>query len=41
MLDREWPAIRHGFEQWLRPENFGADGRQLDRLSDCIARSRM
>ena len=41
MLDREWPAVRHGFEQWLRPGNFGADGRQRERLSDCIARSRM
>jgi RimJ/RimL family protein N-acetyltransferase len=41
LLDREWPAVRHGFEQWLRPKNFGPDGRQRERLSACIARSRM
>ncbi|HWH96274.1 MAG TPA: GNAT family protein [Baekduia sp.] len=31
MLDREWPALRAGFEAWLAPENFDADGAQ--RLS--------
>ena len=41
LLDREWPAVRHGFEQWLRPENFDAAGRQRERLAGCIARSRM
>ena len=41
IVDREWPAVRHGFEQWLRPENFEANGQQRQRLADCIARSRM
>ena len=41
MLDREWPAVRHGFEQWLAPANFDAQGRQRRRLFDCIARSHL
>jgi RimJ/RimL family protein N-acetyltransferase len=41
LIDREWPAVRHGYEQWLRPENFGDDGRQRERLAECIGRSRM
>jgi RimJ/RimL family protein N-acetyltransferase len=41
MLDREWPAVRHGFEQWLADANFDASGRQRERLADCIGRSRM
>jgi RimJ/RimL family protein N-acetyltransferase len=32
ILDREWPAIRAAFEQWLSPENFDADGRQRSGL---------
>ncbi|MCJ1310467.1 hypothetical protein MMC25_004131 [Agyrium rufum] len=35
MLDREWPVVRRGFEQWLREENFDADGRQLCSLQSC------
>jgi RimJ/RimL family protein N-acetyltransferase len=41
MLDREWPAVRHGYERWLRPENFDAHGNQRERLAECIGRSRM
>lgn len=33
MLDREWPERRAGFERWLAPENFGADGVQREKLS--------
>jgi RimJ/RimL family protein N-acetyltransferase len=33
MLDREWPARRRAFEEWLSPANFDAAGRQLSRLS--------
>lgn len=33
MLDRDWPWRKERFEQWLRPENFDAGGRQLMRLS--------
>jgi RimJ/RimL family protein N-acetyltransferase len=28
ILDHEWPATRAGFEAWLSPENFMADGTQ-------------
>jgi RimJ/RimL family protein N-acetyltransferase len=41
ILDGEWPRIRAGFEAWLAPENFDADGRQLRSLSavrDSISR---
>jgi RimJ/RimL family protein N-acetyltransferase len=34
MLDREWPAIRAGFEAWLARENFDADGRQVRGLAE-------
>ena len=34
MLDTEWPAIRAGFEAWLAPENFDADGRQKRPLAE-------
>ncbi len=34
MLDREWPARKHAFENWLAPDNFDADGQQRQRLGD-------
>lgn len=34
IIDDEWPAIKAGFEEWLRPENFDEAGRQKRRLSD-------
>jgi RimJ/RimL family protein N-acetyltransferase len=33
MLDFEWPARKANFERWLAPDNFTADGRQLQSLS--------
>jgi RimJ/RimL family protein N-acetyltransferase len=33
ITDREWPRIRAAFEQWLRSENFGANGRQQRSLA--------
>ena len=36
-IDREWPALSAAFERWLSPENFDADGRQRERLSDLTA----
>ena len=36
IIDREWPAVRVGFERWLDPANFDAAGRQLRRLDDCL-----
>ncbi len=32
-IDKEWPALRAAFEQWLSPSNFDADGRQRISLS--------
>jgi RimJ/RimL family protein N-acetyltransferase len=40
LLDREWPATRAGFERWLAPANFKADGAQIARLGDLIAAAR-
>jgi RimJ/RimL family protein N-acetyltransferase len=34
IVDRDWPPIRHAFEQWLNPRNFDADGRQRASLSE-------
>jgi RimJ/RimL family protein N-acetyltransferase len=36
-IDREWPVLAAAFERWLAPENFDADGRQRERLSDLTA----
>jgi len=33
MLDREWPVVRAGFERWLDPANFDADGRSRAALA--------
>lgn len=35
MLDREWPALRLGFEHWLSADNFDAAGRQRRTLAQC------
>jgi RimJ/RimL family protein N-acetyltransferase len=37
ILDGDWPAIRSGFEAWLAPQNFGAEGRQQRPLRELIA----
>ena len=33
MLDREWPAVKRAFDQWLAPANFEPDGRQRRSLA--------
>lgn len=33
-IDEEWSALRDAFERWLSPDNFEADGRQRQALSD-------
>jgi RimJ/RimL family protein N-acetyltransferase len=33
MLDAEWPRLEANFEQWLAPDNFDANGRQILSLS--------
>ncbi|WP_207476561.1 GNAT family N-acetyltransferase [Arenibaculum pallidiluteum] len=37
VIDREWPAVRRGFERWLDPSNFDAEARQRRSLADCRA----
>lgn len=32
IIDRDWPAIRAGFEAWLAPDNFDQHGRQRHAL---------
>jgi RimJ/RimL family protein N-acetyltransferase len=33
MIDADWPRLKAGYERWLRPENFAADGQQTTKLS--------
>ena len=33
MLDSEWPLRKANFERWLNPDNFTADGKQIESLS--------
>ena len=33
-IDGEWPALREAFGAWLSPQNFDANGQQIERLSD-------
>ena len=40
IIDSEWPAIRAGFERWLSPGNFDADGQQRKRLHALIEEAR-
>jgi RimJ/RimL family protein N-acetyltransferase len=40
IVDDEWPALRTGFEAWLAPANFDAEGGQRRRLGDLIAEAR-
>ena len=40
IIDREWPAIRTGFEAWLAPENFDVRGRQKTSLSHLLGRGK-
>ena len=35
MIDKDWPALRAGYEAWLAPENFDAEGQQIRRLEEC------
>ncbi|MDQ0456224.1 GNAT family N-acetyltransferase [Rhizobium paknamense] len=37
IIDSEWPLVRAGFDAWLSPENFDADGQQKRRLEDLRA----
>jgi RimJ/RimL family protein N-acetyltransferase len=37
MIDSEWPQLEQAFTRWLAPDNFGANGKQRQRLSEMIA----
>ncbi|BBK32970.1 RimJ/RimL family protein N-acetyltransferase [Stella humosa] len=37
ITDKEWPAVKAGFERWLDPSNFEADGRQKAGLAQLRA----
>ncbi|MEO1640584.1 MAG: GNAT family protein [Pseudomonadota bacterium] len=39
IIDQDWPGLQRGFEAWLDPRNFDAEGRQKTPLSDHIPRS--
>ncbi|MGC2202445.1 MAG: GNAT family protein [Stellaceae bacterium] len=39
ILDREWPALKEAFEEWLDPANFEAAGRQRQSLSSLTQRA--
>lgn len=41
ITDKEWPAIKAGFELWLKPENFDNHGKQVLSLSACRAQVRV
>ena len=31
MIDRDWPALKAGYQRWLDPANFDADGQPADK----------
>jgi RimJ/RimL family protein N-acetyltransferase len=33
MVDRDWPRLKAGYQRWLDPGNFDADGHQLTKLA--------
>jgi RimJ/RimL family protein N-acetyltransferase len=37
IIDKEWPALKAGYEAWLAPENFDVAGNQKRKLGDCLA----
>ena len=36
IIDKDWPQIRGGYEQWLNPKNFDTAGLQKKSLAECI-----
>jgi RimJ/RimL family protein N-acetyltransferase len=33
IIDADWPRLKAGYEAWLRPDNFDADGQQRSKLT--------
>lgn len=40
IIDREWPALKQAFEDWLSADNFDAEGCQRSRLIDRTRQTR-
>ncbi|WP_144113122.1 GNAT family N-acetyltransferase [Paraburkholderia sp. BCC1886] len=40
IIDGEWPALRESYTRWLDAGNFDAQGQQVERLADLIAKTR-
>ena len=40
ILDRDWPAIRQGYEYWFDPANFDSAGRQKQTLAGFVSAAR-
>lgn len=36
IIDKEWPSLKLGYQQWLSDENFDQNGQQIKKLNDCI-----
>jgi RimJ/RimL family protein N-acetyltransferase len=41
IIDSEWPSVCQGFERWLAPTNFDAQGVQKEHLSELIVRAKV
>jgi RimJ/RimL family protein N-acetyltransferase len=37
IIDKEWLFLKAAYETWLKPDNFDADGKQKQRLSELTA----
>lgn len=37
LLDKEWPAMKTAFEEWLAPSNFDENGQQKRSLRECYS----
>jgi len=40
IIDKDWPSVSAAFTEWLRPENFGTNGKQIYRLQEIRKRNR-
>jgi hypothetical protein len=37
IIDKEWPALKRAYQEWLDPANFDSEGRQKRRLEELRA----
>ncbi len=37
VIDKDWPALRAGYEAWLSPQNFDAAGQQRRKLQEFLS----